>query len=219
MRFFAQHKKLLLPHPLPHSGSILHMSLQARPFTKSLSWRLILHSCSASLQNLVGNSGETQCLKEAEQQAEAHVDVPYTPFQIVNSVSFVSFLSFSILSLLPFSILSLLPLHHPFFLFCSILCPSKKKTSSFITFSFHQWHILHTMTFKKIIMYYSISQILMLELQLVIPRGLEETRVGSIKGGISGPPLQIVVLSLSVLSIILSAPFLSSSSSPFPHFP
>ena len=95
------------PHPLPHSGSILHYS-RARPFTKPLRWRLILHCCSALLQNQVGNSGETQCLEEAEQQAEASVGVPYPPLQIVNSVSF---LSISILSLLPFSILSLLPLH------------------------------------------------------------------------------------------------------------
>ena len=78
------------------------------------SWRLILHCCSALLQNLVGNSGEMQCLEEAEQQAETSVDVPYPPLQIVN---LVFFLSISILSLLPFSILSLLPLHHPFFLF------------------------------------------------------------------------------------------------------
>ena len=100
----------LLSHPLPHSGSILHLSLRARPFTKPLSWRLIFHCCSALLQSLVGNSGETQCLEEAEQQAEASVDAP---LQIVNSVSF---LSISILSVLTFSILSLLPLHHPFFL-------------------------------------------------------------------------------------------------------
>ena len=74
-----------------------------------------------------------QCFEEAEQQAEASVDVPYPPLQIINSVPFVFFLSISVLSLLPFSILSLLPLHHPFFL---ILCPRKIKTSSFITFCF-----------------------------------------------------------------------------------
>ena len=44
-----------------------------------------------------------QYLEEAEQQAEASVDVPYPPLQIF--------------SLLPFSILSLLPLHHAFILF------------------------------------------------------------------------------------------------------
>ena len=47
--------------------------------------------CSALLQNLVGNSGETQCLEEAEQQAEASVDVPYPPLQMVNSVPFCLF--------------------------------------------------------------------------------------------------------------------------------
>ena len=29
-----------------------------------------------------------QCLEEAEQQAEASVDVPYPPLQIVNSILF-----------------------------------------------------------------------------------------------------------------------------------
>ena len=37
------------------------------------------------------NSGETQCLEEAEQQAEANVDVPYPPLQIVNSLAFCLF--------------------------------------------------------------------------------------------------------------------------------
>ena len=80
----------LLPHPLLHSGSILQESLQARPFTKPLRWILILHCCCVLLQNLVGNSGETQCLQEAEQQTEASVDVPYPPLQIVNSVPSLS---------------------------------------------------------------------------------------------------------------------------------
>ena len=59
---------------------------------------------------------ETQCL-EAEQQADASVNVPYPPLQIVKSVNFCLFLSIPILSLLPFSKLSLLPLPHPFFVF------------------------------------------------------------------------------------------------------
>ena len=50
----------------------------------------------------------TQCLEEAEQQAEASVDVPYPPLQIINSAPFCLF------SLL--FILSLLSLPHPFFL-------------------------------------------------------------------------------------------------------
>ena len=95
---------------------------------------------------------------------------------------FVSFLSISILSLLPFlnplSSLSLLPLHHPFFLFWSILCPPKIKTSiyyilftngTYFAFCFTLWHFNNA--FYKL----EIKQILMLELQLVIPWGLEET--------------------------------------------
>ena len=66
----------LLPHPLPHSGNASILSVCARPFTKPLRWKLILHWCSALLQNLVGSSGEMQCLEEADQQAEASVDVP-----------------------------------------------------------------------------------------------------------------------------------------------
>ena len=61
-----------------------------------------------------GNSGETQCLEEAEKQPEASVDVLFPPFQIVTHFPFVSLLSISILSLLPFSILPLLPLHFLF---------------------------------------------------------------------------------------------------------
>ena len=60
------------------------------------------------------------------------------------------FLSISILSLLPFSILSLLPLHHPFFLFWSILCPPKIKTSIYyILFTIGTYFciLFHTMTF------------------------------------------------------------------------
>ena len=62
-------------------------------------YQAALHCCSALLQNVVGNSGETQCLEEAEQQAEASVNVPYPPLQIVNSVPFCHILSISICSL------------------------------------------------------------------------------------------------------------------------
>ena len=61
------------------------------------------------------------------------------------------FLSISILSLLPFSILSLLPLHHPFFLFWSILCPPKIKTSYFSI-------LFHTMTFFFNNAFYKLKQ-------------------------------------------------------------
>ena len=66
----------------------------ARPFTELLCWRLIC--CSALLQNLVGNSEVTQCLEEAEQKAEASVDVPPPPLQIVISVPFCLFYLFSL---------------------------------------------------------------------------------------------------------------------------
>ena len=78
---------------------------RARSFTKLLRWRLILHCCSALLQNLVRNSGVTQCLEEAEEQAEASGDVPPPPLQVVISVPFCLI---SILSLLPFTILPFL---------------------------------------------------------------------------------------------------------------
>ena len=53
----------------------------------------------------------TQCLEKAEQQAEASVNVPYPPLQIVNSAPFC------ILSLLSLSQSFLFSLPHPFFLF------------------------------------------------------------------------------------------------------
>ena len=50
-----------------------------------------------------------QCLEEAEQQAEASVDVPYPPLQIVNSVTFCLFS----LYLYPLPALFLNPLSSP----------------------------------------------------------------------------------------------------------
>ena len=67
-------------------------------------------------------------------------------FKLLTQFPFVSFLSISILSLLLFSILSVLPLHHPFFLFWSVLC---------LLHSVHQWHIfylfliMHSISLKK----------------------------------------------------------------------
>ena len=83
--------------PLVSSGQTLY---QAAPLDTNTS----VHCCSA-LQNLVGNSGETQCLEEAEQQAEASVDVPYSPLYLYPlSAPFLTPLSFpstpSLLSLL-----------------------------------------------------------------------------------------------------------------------
>ena len=70
-------------------------------------------------------------------------------FKLLTQFPFVSFLSIFILSLLPFSVLSLLPLHHPFFLFWSILCPPKIKTSIYyILFTNGTYFCIpfHTMT-------------------------------------------------------------------------
>ena len=53
------------------------------------------------------NSGETQCLEEAEQQAEASVGVPYPPLQIVNSLSLFSLSLSSLCSLSQSSLFSL----------------------------------------------------------------------------------------------------------------
>ena len=71
--------------PFYHTPTLPHSRIN-----KPLCWRLILHCCTALLQNLVGNSGETQCLEEIEQQAEegVNVDVPLPPLQIVISVLF-----------------------------------------------------------------------------------------------------------------------------------
>ena len=112
----------------------------------------VLHCYSTVLHNLVGNSGETQCLEEAEQQARQVSMFLILLFKfLIQQFPFVSFLSISVLSRLHFSIFSLLPLHHPFFLFCSILCPPKIKTSSLITFCFTNGTyfciLFHTMTY------------------------------------------------------------------------
>ena len=105
-----------LPHPLPHSGWI-NTSLVSSGQT--LYQAALLETITAAAQNLVGKSGETQCLDKAEQQAEASVDVPYPPLQIVNSVPFVSFLSLSSLcSLSQSSLFSLSTI--PFFLVSNV---------------------------------------------------------------------------------------------------
>ena len=100
----------ILPHPLPPSLDEYFTSLVGQPLYQATLLETNTHYCSASLQNLVGNSclrrsALPQCLEEAEQQAETSGDVP-PPLIIVISTTFCVFL-FS-LSLLPFSILSLL---------------------------------------------------------------------------------------------------------------
>ena len=93
---------------LVSSGQTLYQAAPLETNT-SLLQRFTAESCR--------DSGGTRCLEEAEQQAEASVDVLILLFNLLTQFPFVSFPSVSILSLLPFSILSLLPLHHPFFLF------------------------------------------------------------------------------------------------------
>ena len=91
----------LLMNPLPDRYNICHFSHthyltpdqyftslfrpDPLPSSSAGNYVLVLHCCSALLQNLVGNSEET--LK----QAEASVDVPYLPLQIVNSIPFCLF--------------------------------------------------------------------------------------------------------------------------------
>ena len=83
--------------------------LQARPFTKSFRWRwLILHCCSALLQYLVGNSGETQYIEEAEQQRQVLMFLLL--FKLSSQFPFVSFLSISLSSLCSLSQSSLFSL-------------------------------------------------------------------------------------------------------------
>ena len=81
----------LLPHPYLALGINTSIVSSGRTLYQAAPMETRLHCCSALLQNLVGSSGETQCLEEVEQQAEASVDVPYPPLQIVNSVPFCLF--------------------------------------------------------------------------------------------------------------------------------
>ena len=78
-------------------------------------------------------------------------------FKLLTQFPFVSFVSISILSLLPFSILSLLPLHHPFFLFWSILCP--QTSIYYILFANGTYFciLFHTMTLSFFLIMHSIS--------------------------------------------------------------
>ena len=139
----------LLPHPLPHSPINTSLVSSGQTLYQATPLEINTSLLQALLQNLVGNSGETQCLEEAEQQAEASVDVPYPPLQIVNSVPFCLFS----LYLYPLSVPFLNPISSPSppSLLSSILCPPKIKTSSFITLSFTNGTyfciLLYTMTY------------------------------------------------------------------------
>ena len=154
----------------------------------------------------------------------------YPPLQIVNSVP----LSLYPLSR-PFSILSLLPLHHPFFLFWSILCPPKIKTTSFITFCFTPWLfflIMHSACKNHILMLDACQVLLAIVgvysilLTLSCRSGCMEDVSGSRNNGyIAGPDLENSCKGRSLRPFFssnlfsLSAPFLNPLSSPFPHFP
>ena len=118
---------------------------------------------------------------------------------------FCLFLSISILSLLPFSILSLLPLPHPFFLFWSILCLD--KDFKFLYILFHQWHIffLHSVSHHDIFFFNNaFYKLVKTNFDSWAPtcHTLRTWRNnGYIAGSdlaLSGPPLQIIFLPLSL---------------------
>ena len=152
-------------------------------------------------------------------------------FKLLTQFLFVSFLSISILSLLPFSILSLLPLPHPFFLFWSILCLPKIKTSNFITFCFTNgtiffafcftpWHFYNNAFYKLVK-----TKFWCLSSNLSYPEDLKKQWLHRIvgsrnsnKGGVS-QALLLFKLSFCLFLYPLSAPVLNPLSSPFPHFP
>ena len=88
----------LLPYPLSTQDHYFTSLFRPDPLPRR-SAGTIHHCCSALLQYLVGNSGETQCLEEAEQQAEACVNVRYPPLQSVNSIPLLCLFSLSLSSL------------------------------------------------------------------------------------------------------------------------
>ena len=136
----------LLPHPLPQLRINTSLVFSGQTPYQALRWRLILHCCSALLQNLVGNSGEMLCLER--QQAEASVDATYPPLQIVNSVPFLS-ISILSLSLSQSALFSLFTIpsfsSDQFFVLL-------RETSSFITFCFTtDTYFLHSVSHHDII--------------------------------------------------------------------
>ena len=96
----------ILSHPLPHNTSLVSW---ARPFTKPLCWRLILHCCNALLLNLVGNSYLRSTAVRKLNNKQRQVVMFLLLFKLSTQLAFVSFSFLSVFSLLPFSILSLLP--------------------------------------------------------------------------------------------------------------
>ena len=86
-----------------HTNKMFSRNELARPVMGTIFLVLVLHCCSALLQNLVGNSEETNL------EEEGSVDVPYPPLQIVNSIPFCLFC----LYLYPLSAPFLNPLSSP----------------------------------------------------------------------------------------------------------
>ena len=134
---------------------------------------------------------------------------------------FVSFLSISIFSLhlLPFSILSLLPLPHPFFLFWSILCLPKIKTSSFITFCFTNgtfffafcftpWHFFNNAFYKLVKTKFDAWAPTCHTLRTWRNNGY----IAGSDLALSGSPLQIIFLPLSPLYSLSQSSLFSLSS-------
>ena len=133
----------LLTNPLPDCSN--YSPLLLHPLT-SLQINTSLVSSGQTLYQAAQLETNTSLLQHfttessLEQQAEASVDVPYPPLQIVNSrFHFVSFLS-----------ISSYPLSTPFLNRLSSPSP-KIKTSSFITFCFTNGTyfciLFHTMTY------------------------------------------------------------------------
>ena len=99
------------------------------PLPTALPRIIILHCCSALLQNLVGNSGEMRTLNNKQRQVLMFLILLFkllTQFFFLFSLSLSSLCSFSQSSLLSLSTIS----------FFSSDCPPMVKTSSFITVCF-----------------------------------------------------------------------------------
>ena len=132
------------PHPLLTPDQYFTSLFGPDPLPSSSGWKLSFST--SMLQHFTA-----ECSRELRRNALwGNKQRQVSMFLILLFKLLTPFLSISILSLLPFSILSLLPLHHPFFLFWSILCPPKIKTSIYyILFTNGTYFciLFHTMTF------------------------------------------------------------------------
>ena len=147
-------------------------------------------------------------------------------FKLLTQFPFVSFLFFS--HLYPLSVLSLLPLPHPFFLFWSIVCLPKIKTSNFITFCFTNGTffciLFHTMNFFNNAFYKLVeTKFWCLSSNLSYPEDLKKQwlhcRVGSRnsnKGGSLRPSSSYCLFVSFSIPSLLPFSILSLLPSPFP---